>query len=226
LWETSLALTGQRTEWSPSGRVVVGPLGDVEVERPDRGHHAAPVQSSRHPRLFPAITGSSRPGFGHHPLLPGSGNIAGQLQRVDAGVMGLQVRPEQLAEQVSVTLQRREVHRRLTLAQVVDQHVAHRPAGDPVAVDQLLAAGLPAAGEHLDRRCVRAEATVRAQELVEQRAIGVSIGRGAHPLGDGEKFDAVADPHLLDQAALDGHDDRDLGQCLLLTLQSDPALSA
>jgi hypothetical protein len=54
----------------------------------------------------------------------------------------------------------------------------------------------------------------------------VSIGCGAHPLGDGEKFDAVADPHLLDQAALDGHDDRDLGQCPLPTLQSDPALSA
>ena len=40
----------------------------------------------------------------------------------------------------------------------------------------------------------------------------------------GEQFHAVADPHLRDQTALGGHDDRDLGQRLLLALQSDPAL--
>ena len=37
---------------------------------------------------------------------------------------------------------------------------------------------------------------MRAQQLVEQRAVGVSIGRGARArCGDGEEFDAVADPH-------------------------------
>ncbi len=163
---------------APSGRVVVGPLGDVEVEGPDRGEHAAPVQSRRGQRdLFPVGCGRGA-GAEHHPLLPRRGDIAGQLQRVDAGVVGLQIGPEQLAEQVGVALQRGEVHRRLTFAQVVDQHVAHRPAGDPVAVDQLLAAGLPTAGEHLDRGgCVGAEVAVRAQQLVEQRAVGVSGGR-------------------------------------------------
>jgi hypothetical protein len=142
--------------------------------------------------------------------------------------MGLQVRPEQLAEQICQPLQRREIRRRLPFAQVVDEHVAHRAAADPVAVDQLLAAGLPAAGEHLDRGgCVDAEVAASTQELVEQRASGVSVGRGTRAFGTGgEELDAVADPHLINQAALGGHDDRDLGQCPLLALQPDPALLA
>jgi len=63
-------------------------------------------------------------------------------------MVGFQIRPEQLAEQVGEMLQRGEIHRRLTLAQVIDQHVADRAAGDLVAVDQLLARRLAAAGEH------------------------------------------------------------------------------
>jgi hypothetical protein len=46
-------------------------------------------------------------------LLPCGGDIAGQLQGVDAGVMGLQVSPEQLAEKVGDALQGGEVDRRL-----------------------------------------------------------------------------------------------------------------
>ena len=64
----------------PSGRVVVGPLGDVEVERPNRGHHAPTVQPGRHLAVVPAVSGGGSPGFGHHPLLPGGGDVAGQLQ--------------------------------------------------------------------------------------------------------------------------------------------------
>ena len=73
-------------------------------------------------------------------------------------------------------LQGGEVHRGLPFAQVVDQHVSHRSAADAVAVDQLLAAGLTAAGEHLDRRGgVLAPAAAGVQQLVEQRAAGVQV---------------------------------------------------
>jgi hypothetical protein len=159
-------------------------------------------------------------------LLPCRGDVAGQLQRIDAGVVRLQIGPEQFPEQVGQPLQGGEVHRRLAFAQVVDQHVAHRPAGDAVAVDQLLAAGLATAGEHFDRGGrVRAEVTVRAQQLIEQRAVGVPVGGGTGARGGGEQFQAIANPHRRDVAALDGHDDRDVGQRLLLALLSDPALT-
>ena len=206
----------------PAGRVVVGPLGQVEVEGPYRGQHAAPVQPR--PGDLAVVPGGLR--AGEHPLLPRRGDVAGQLQRVDAGVMRLQIGPKQLAEQVGQPLQGGEVHRRLAFAQVVDQHVAHRAAGDAVAVDQLLATGLPAAEEHFYRgRRVRAEVAVRAQHLIEQRAAGVPVVGDARARGGGKQLEAVADPHRRDVSALDGHDDRDVGQRPLLALQSDPALT-
>jgi hypothetical protein len=144
-------------------------------------------------------------------------------------VVGLQIGPEQLAEQVGEVLQGGEVHRRLAFAQIVDEHVAHRAAGDPVAVDQLLAARLPTAGEHLHRRRgVLAEHAVSAQQLVEQRAVRVRLrtGGGADAGGDLQQLDAVTDVHRSDRAALGGEDDRDAGQRLLPALQPDPAPGA
>jgi hypothetical protein len=152
---------------------------------------------------------------------------SGQLEGVDAGVVGLQVGPEQLAEQVGEALQRGEVHRRLAFAQVVDQNVTHRVAGDLVAVDQLLTGRLPAAGEHLHRGGrVLAQATKAAQQLIEQRAAGMHLGRGTHAGGDLQKFNAVTDLDRGGRPALGGQDDRDPGQGLLPALQSDPALRA
>ena len=209
---------------APSGRVVVGPLGDVEVEGSHGGEHAAPVQSRRGHRDLFAVGCGRGAGPEHHPLLPRRGDIAGQLKRVDTGVVGLQIGPKQFAQQVGMALQRGEVHRCLTFLQVAHEHIAHGPTRDPVAVDQRLAAGLSTAGEHLDRSgCIGTEVAMRAQQLIEQRAVEMSDGRGPGA-GDGsEQLDAVADPHLLDWAALGRHDDPNIGQCLLLALQSDPA---
>ena len=154
-------------------------------------------------------------------MLPRGHDVAGQLERVDARVVGLQVGPEQLAEQVGEALQRREVHRRLTLAQVVDQQVAHRPAPDAVAVDQLPAARPATAGEHLERGGrVGAEPAVGAQQLVEQRAVRVRVA-AAVCAGDVEKFNAVPDVDVGHHAAFGGHDHRDPGQRLLPGLQPD-----
>jgi hypothetical protein len=76
---------------------------------------------------------------------------------------------------------------------------------------------LPTAGEHFDRGGrVRAEVAVRAQQLIEQRAVGVPVVRNTRARGGGEQFQAIADPHRRDVAALDGRDDRDVGQRLLL----------
>jgi hypothetical protein len=55
-------------------------------------------------------------GLGHHSLFPCGGDVAGQLQGVDAGLMGFQVGPEQFAEQVGEALQGGEVGRRLAFA--------------------------------------------------------------------------------------------------------------
>ena len=156
-------------------------------------------------------------------MLPRRGDIAGQEKRVDSGVVGLEIGPKQFAQQVGVALQRGEVHRRLTFPQVVHEYVAHGPTRDPVAVDQRLAAGLSTAGEHFDRGGrIGTKLAMRAQQLIEQRAVEMPGGRGPGA-GDGsEQLDAVADPHLLDLAALGRQDDRNIGQCLLLALQSDP----
>ena len=142
-------------------------------------------------------------------------------------MVGLQVGPEQLPEQVGEALQRGKVHRWLAFTQVVDQNVTNRAARDPVTVDQLLAGRLPAAGEHLDRGGgILAQDTMAAQQLVEQRAVGMHLGRGTHPGGDLQKFNAVTDLHRGGRPALGGEDDRDPGQGLLPALQSDPALRA
>jgi len=93
--------------------------------------------------------------------------------------------------------------------------------------DQLLAGGLPAAGEHLDRGGrVLAQDAVVAQQLVEQRAVGVHLGGGAHARRDLQEFDAVTDLNRSDRPALGSQDDRDPGQSLLPGLQSGPALRA
>ena len=119
------------------------------------------------------------------PLLPRRGDVPGKLKGVDARVVGLQVAPEQLAEHVGQVLQRGEVAGQLALAQVVDQQVTHRSAGDVVAVDQLGAGRLASAGEHPQRRRrVIAEAAQVAQELVEQRVVRAAVQLGADLVGD------------------------------------------
>ena len=71
-------------------------------------------------------------------------------------------------------------------------------------------------GEHLDRGgSVLAQDSVVAQQLIEQRAVGVCLGGGAEAGGGMQEFDTVADPDRSDRSALGGQDDRDSGQGLL-----------
>jgi hypothetical protein len=207
---TDRAAHGMR---APAGRVIIGPFGDVEVERPDRGQHAAAIQPGGHRLDCLAIGAGPGLGPGHHALFPRGGDVARELQRRDAGMVGLQVGPEQFAEEVGEMLQRGEVHRRLALAQVVDQHVADRLAGDAVTVDQLLACRLPAAGEDSHRRRrVRAERAPGMQQLVEEGAAGVPVFPGARLGGDLQQLHAVPDGDPGDGTALSRDDDRDLAE--------------
>ena len=194
----------------PQGRVIIGPFGDVEVEGPDRGHHAAAVQAGGHRLDAAAVAGGRRPGPGHHALLPRGRDVAGQPEGADAGLVRLKVGPEQLAEQVGQVLQRGEIQRHPAFGQVVDEHVADRPAGDVVTVDQLLARRLPAAGEHPHRRRhIVAERAPGAQQLVEERTVGVPVCRRQRLGCDVQQLHAVADGDFGGTAALGCHDDRD-----------------
>ena len=69
---------------------------------------------------------------------------SGRWMPADAGVVLLDVGPEQLAQLVAEMLEGGVVQRRLALAQVVHEQVPDRPAGQVVAVDHLL--GGPRAG--------------------------------------------------------------------------------
>jgi hypothetical protein len=62
-----------------------------------------------------------RPGLGHDPLLPRRGDFGGQVQRVDAGVVPLEVAPEQPAERGGKAGQAGVVEHRLSFLQVGDE---------------------------------------------------------------------------------------------------------
>jgi hypothetical protein len=72
------------------------------------------------------------------PLLPRACDVFGQVDAGDAGVVLLDVGPEQLAELVAEVLEGGVVQRRLALAQVVHEEVPDRPAGQVVPVDHLV----------------------------------------------------------------------------------------
>jgi hypothetical protein len=59
---------------------------------------------------------------------------------------------------------------------------------------------------------------VSLHQLVEQRAVGVSISGGGRS-GNLEQLQSVPDPHVADQSALGGHDHRDPGQRILGALR-------
>jgi hypothetical protein len=59
--------------------VVIGPLGDVEIHRPDRGQHVAAVQAGGHRGDGCPIGSAGRSGLGHDALFPRGGDVAGEF---------------------------------------------------------------------------------------------------------------------------------------------------
>ena len=83
----------------PPGRVVDGPLGDVEVERADGDQGVGRCGPGRAARgAAGAVTDRSS---WQDPLLPAGGDRRGQAQRADAGMVEFQVLPEQPAQDVA-----------------------------------------------------------------------------------------------------------------------------
>ena len=190
----------------PAGGVVQGPLGEVEVERPD--DHQDVVGGLPGDDLLAAAGRADGPGL--DALLPRGGDVGRQVQGADAGVVGLQVLPEPQHQGRGQLDEGAVVDAGLALAQVVHEQVADRPAGQVVAVDQLLGGQLPGepGADHPDRgRRAGREGPGGVQELVEERAVPVGAGAvGEHLPAAVQQLDAVAGGDVGDQAALGRHD--------------------
>jgi hypothetical protein len=124
--------------WPPPGRLVRGPLCDVEVEG-THDRQAVRGTLARAADLDRAAVGvAPTRGLGSDALLPRRGHLGVQAQRVDAGMVLLQVPPEQPAQGVGQPDQGDVVDADLTLPQVVDDQVAYRAALDAAPVDEVL----------------------------------------------------------------------------------------
>jgi hypothetical protein len=125
-------------------------------------------------------------------------------------VVAFQVSPEQPAEAERQIPQGRVVEHRLAFAQVGDQDVADRAAGNPVAVDQLGRAELTGGAERPEGRgCVRGEHAHLVQQLVEPHR----LIRAQRPAVDGQRqLQAVPDGDLAQGSALDRENGRRAAQ--------------
>jgi hypothetical protein len=155
----------------------------------------------------PAAVGhGDRLRLGPHPLLPPVSDLGAQVQAVDAGMVGFQIRPEhaQLAGQL---FQAPVIHPGLAFPQVVHQQVTDGPAGQVMPVDHLLRSPL-ARGAQFPQpagRC-RAEGPQLAKQPVTGRGRGPG---GAEHAGLGvQQLQQVADPDAVEHPALGGHDHR------------------
>ena len=205
---------GRRRWRGPGSAPPTGPTGPGR-RRPTRRYRDRSPRTARAARCArPAARGEldlfaggrgRGAGAGHHPLLPCRGDLAGQLEGVDAGMVGLQIGPEQLAQQVGEALQRwrsppragvragsRPARRAPGGRRSGSGRSAARRSAGPRPENISIAAGASAAQD-----------PVVAQQLVEQRAVGMRLaGGGAHVRGDLQELDAVTDPDRGDRPPL------------------------
>ena len=125
----------------------------------------------------------------------------------------LQVFPEPQCQRGGQAREGLVVHAGLPLPQVVHQHIADGPAGQVIAVDQLLDGQLPgeAGAEHPDSgRRAGGEDAGRVQKLVEERAMPVGpAAAGEHLAAVLQQLQAVSGGDIADASALGRHDQRD-----------------
>ena len=167
-------------------------MGQVEVEGPHAGEQVDGVAAG------PTV------GAQQGATSPPSGDLWWQLQGADAGVVALQVAPEQAYQPPRQRRQGRIVHGWRAFLQVAHQQVADRAAGDRVAVDQLGHGALPdAPADPLGDRAVIHDAEV-VQELLggdrpevglAQRPASLAVGK---QVGGDEPVEAAdgVDQHI------------------------------
>ena len=189
---------------SPPGGVISGPLGQVKVEGAHRGQELAVADPLGIDHCL-ARCGGDGLLLDPHALLPPVGDVGGQAQAVDTGMVGFQVSPEH-AQAAGQLLQAAVVHRWLAFPQVIDEQVTDGLAGKLVTVDHLLRGAL-ARGAQLAQprgRC-RAEDPHLAQQPVAGGIIGP--GRALHPGLGVQQLQDIADPDIGQLAAPGGQDD-------------------
>ncbi|MEU3171790.1 hypothetical protein [Streptomyces sp. NPDC007000] len=138
------------------------PLGDVEVERADGEEHRVAL-------VWTVRVVVSRA------LLPRLGDVVGQVQGVDAGVVLLQVLPEAFREFPDQLACGAVVDGRGTFSDVADDQVPDIRAGQAVEVDHVSDVGpLPALGI-VQGRCSRWQHTELSQKVPGQREAGRAL---------------------------------------------------
>ena len=120
----------------PAGGIVGGPAGDVLIEGFDEDQLAAEVHARPD---WPAV-GVADEG---QPFLPYPGDLGRRAERADAGMVDLQVPPEQPAQVAGDRPQRGVVEVGSPLGEVLHHQVPHGPALDAVLSDDLLDAAAP-----------------------------------------------------------------------------------
>jgi hypothetical protein len=203
-------LRADRTRDDPPGpacRVVDCPLGQIQVEGPDRCQ-ALPVTDPLSGDLrLPAAGGGDGLAGGAQPLFPRLGDPGREVQAVDAGVVVLQVFPESAAQGSCQRPQAAVVEGWLAFFEVLDQQVAYGPAAEAVAVDQLLGCPLASSAKFPQHwRRSRFEYPGPVQHLVEPRRVrhgaGMGVFLGGHQLQD------VTGGDVAEYPALGAHDHR------------------
>ena len=199
----------------PPRRVLGGPLGDVEVERPDGQQLAAdvrPVADS-----VPVAVGDLP-----EPFLPGGGDLGVQAQRGDARVMLLQVPPEIAAQRVGHAHQGRIVEFGGPLGQVGSEQLPHGLVLQAVLGNEPGRGELPGhpGGSHGRRGLGGQHAGLGQQRIKQGPVVGplalVLLQRVA-------ELHAVADGDVADQAALAEQDPGDPVERFLQVLGVAPA---
>ena len=105
----------------PAARVLDGPVGQVQVEGPDRCQALAVVDPLHGDLRLLASSGDRCPRHGAQAPFPGGGNLGGQVQAGNARVVTLQVCPKELAQEIGQRLQAVVIQSGLAFAQVVHQ---------------------------------------------------------------------------------------------------------
>lgn len=202
---------GRRGPRSPASRVFQRPVGQVGVEGADRHQDVVAVDTFL---AEPVVAIADM----LEALFPAVGHLVGQVQGIDAGVVEFQVPPEQQHQFRGEPADRVVVQTRGPVVEVVDEQVAHRPAGDVIAVDHFLDAELAPAACRVDRRlAVGAQNAFLAQEGVPVGVLPeVVAGLGAVGL------DTIADADLVEQSAVVHQDAAQLDQRGTLVGAGDP----
>jgi len=134
-----------------------------------------------------------------------------QPERADAGVVDLQVPPEQPADGVGDVAQRGVIEFGCAFGEVVHQQVPYRPALDAGLVDDLLDAAAPFDPQRPQPCwCAGGQHTGLLEQRVEQRPARAAPEMVL--LQGGRQLDAVANGDVADQAAFADHHPGELAE--------------